>query len=100
MCRCESECYKASTRADPADFGWQEDRKRLKEKLKVALESESQGGLQGLQRFAFADPDRAKEEWLEYFFGICKPDRRNGKQGSRYQSIWCCVVRGGSMRQP
>ncbi len=25
-----------------------------------------------------------REEWLDYFFGICKPDRRNGKQGSRY----------------
>ncbi len=24
-----------------------------------------------------------REEWLDYFFGICKPDRRNGKQGSR-----------------
>jgi hypothetical protein len=27
--------------------------------------------------------ERAREEWLEYLFGICKPDRRNGKQGSR-----------------
>jgi hypothetical protein len=24
------------------------------------------------------------EAWLEYIFGICKPDRRVGKLGSRY----------------
>jgi hypothetical protein len=29
----------------------------------------------------------AREEWLDYVFGICKPDRRIGKQGSRCESF-------------
>jgi hypothetical protein len=51
----------------------QEDRKRLKEKLKLALELKS-------HKPAVLE----REKWLEYIFGICKPDMRNGKQGSRY----------------
>ncbi len=50
------------------------DRKRLKEKLKEALEAE---GNEGTAR------RDAKEPWLEYIFGICKPDGRMGKRGSR-----------------
>jgi hypothetical protein len=45
----------------------------------VALESEQQGA----ERFARVVLEQAREEWLEYLFGICMPDRRNGKQGSR-----------------
>ena len=29
------------------------------------------------------DPARAPQVWLEYVFGICAPDRRNGKRGNR-----------------
>jgi hypothetical protein len=48
-----------------------EDRKRLIEKLKSAFESSRQK--------KFSD----KEKWLDYLFGICKPDQRIGKRGSR-----------------
>ncbi len=63
----------------------QEDRKRLKEKLKLALASENSANT--------AKVVRAREEWLDYIFGICKPDRRIGKQGSRcgrlrWDSAW------------
>jgi ElaB/YqjD/DUF883 family membrane-anchored ribosome-binding protein len=51
-----------------------EDRKRLKEKLKAALERQT--------RTIVAE----QEEWMEYIFGICKPDGRVGKRGSRYNS--------------
>ena len=51
------------------------DRKRLKEKLKEALEVGEQGRL--LQQ-------NNKESWMEYVFGICNPDERVGKRGSRY----------------
>jgi hypothetical protein len=46
----------------------------------VALESENS---ESISRVVLE-----REEWLDYFFGICKPDRRNGKQGSR---CWCCL---------
>ena len=32
------------------------------------------------------------EAWLEYIFGICKPDRRVGKLGSRCVAVCCCVL--------
>jgi hypothetical protein len=51
-----------------------EDRKRLKEKLKEAMKHEE-------QRHALASEP---ESWMEYIFGICKPDGRIGKGGSRY----------------
>ncbi len=51
------------------------DRKRLKERLKEALEVEQK-----------KRPSNhiEKEPWMEYIFGICKPDGRVGKRGSRY----------------
>jgi hypothetical protein len=54
-----------------------EDRKRLKEKLKEALESDRRGRLRRIQ------PET--QQWVEYLFGICSPDRRNGKRGHRYK---------------
>jgi hypothetical protein len=52
-----------------------EDRKRLMEKLKFAFESSRQKKLSKLE----SDRDR----WLDYVFGICKPDQRIGQRGSR-----------------
>jgi len=52
-----------------------EDRKRLKEKLKAALESYRRRRLRPIVS--------EQEVWVEYIFGICKPDHRNGKQGNR-----------------
>ena len=51
-----------------------EDRKRLKEKLKEAMRTEN-------MKSSGIVPER--EEWMEYLFGICKPDGRVGKPGSR-----------------
>ena len=51
------------------------DRKRLKEKLKEALEEEQKERL--LAR-------KETEPWMEYIFGVCKPDGRIGKRGSRH----------------
>jgi hypothetical protein len=53
-----------------------EDRKRLKMRLKEAL------------KMQHADPDdrvirSEREGFLEYFFGIREPNSRIGKQGSR-----------------
>ena len=55
----------------------EEDCKRLKEKLKGALELERalQPKLPG---------DQYRVTWVEYVFGICKPDGRLGKRGSRW----------------
>jgi hypothetical protein len=52
-----------------------EDRKRLKEKLKEALE---------LKQKEHSFQNKEKEPWMEYIFGICKANRRVGKGGSRY----------------
>ena len=53
-----------------------EDRKRLKERLiEAALEQSTQN-----QKTVNA---AEKESWAEFFFGICKPDGRVGKEGSR-----------------
>jgi hypothetical protein len=54
----------------------EEDRRRLKEKLKEALERD--------RRDRIRDVVSEREVWLEYVFGICKPDRRTGRRGSRY----------------
>ena len=51
-----------------------EDRKRLKERLNEALEVHKHGLLMS---------EIDVEGWLEYFFGICKPNGRFGKHGSR-----------------
>ena len=48
-----------------------EDRKRIKERLKEALDLDKRQ--QGLE----------KKDFMEYFFGICKADGRVGKTGSR-----------------
>jgi hypothetical protein len=53
-----------------------EDRKRLKEKLNEALENDRRNRLHTIVS--------EREVWLEYLFGICSPDRRNGKRGNRY----------------
>jgi hypothetical protein len=51
-----------------------EDRKRLKERLKEALD---------LNKNALPNRECLKEDWMEYIFGICHPDGRVGKEGSR-----------------
>ena len=51
-----------------------EDRKRLKERLNEAL---------GDHRRTTLRNKGETEGWLEYFFGICKPNGRLGKHGSR-----------------
>ena len=53
-----------------------EDRKRLKEKLKEALERDRRSRLRRIMS--------ERQRWAEYIFGICKPDRRNGKRGNRF----------------
>ena len=55
--------------------GGGDDRRRLKEKLKEAMESG--------QRLSVRQIDSEREMWAEYIFGICKPDGRVGKVGSR-----------------
>ena len=52
-----------------------DDRRRLKEKLKAAMESG--------QRLSVRHIDSEREMWVEYVFGICKPDGRVGKGGSK-----------------
>jgi hypothetical protein len=56
-----------------------EDRKRLMEKLKSAFD--------GDRRMRFGKAGTERERWLEYVFGICKPDQRIGKRGSRCPSL-------------
>ena len=61
-----------------------EDRKRLKEKLKLAIE---------VDRRSKVRPIVSKGEmWLEYIFGICRPDQRLGKSGSRYIVVNISVI--------
>jgi hypothetical protein len=54
----------------------EEDRKRLKEKLKLAIEADRRSRVRTIVSQG--------EVWLEYIFGICAPDQRLGKRGSRY----------------
>jgi hypothetical protein len=54
----------------------EEDRRRLKEKLKVAIELDRRNRVRTIVS--------SREVWLEYIFGICAPDKRVGKRGSRY----------------
>jgi hypothetical protein len=51
-----------------------EDRKRLKERLSEALE---------IRRHSSQVSEIGVDGFLEYFFGICKPNGRFGKHGSR-----------------
>jgi hypothetical protein len=51
-----------------------EDRKRLKERLNEAL---------GEHRRKVLRNEEEIEGWTEYIFGICKPNGRLGKHGSR-----------------
>jgi hypothetical protein len=52
----------------------EEDRKRIKEKLKEALESNHENSKRNVKKTSF----------MEYFFGICKKNGRVGKIGSRF----------------
>ncbi len=52
-----------------------EDRRRLKEKLKLAIEADRRSRIRPIVSRA--------EVWLEYIFGICQPDQRIGKRGSK-----------------
>lgn len=56
----------------------EEDRKRLKEKLKQAIEADRRSRIRTIVS--------RSEVWLEYMFGICRPDQRLGKRGSRFSS--------------
>ncbi len=53
-----------------------EDRKRLKERLKEALALEKMDRVNGKH-------EGEGEDWLEFIFGICRPNGRVGKMGSR-----------------
>jgi hypothetical protein len=54
----------------------EEDRRRLKEKLKVAIDLDRRSRVHTIVS--------RSEVWLEYIFGICSPDQRLGKRGSRW----------------
>ena len=66
----------ASSRADGGDEDEDENCKRLKERLKGAMELE--GNLHAL-----SPGHQERATWMEYIFGICKPDGRIGEMGSR-----------------
>ncbi len=51
-----------------------EDRKRLKERLNEALKTHKKNALRG---------EIQPDGWAEYLFGICRPNGRLGKHGSR-----------------
>ncbi len=57
----------------------EEDRRRLKEKLKIAIELDRRTRVRTIVS--------KSEVWLEYIFGICPPDKRVGKRGSRYFQV-------------
>jgi hypothetical protein len=52
----------------------EEDRKRIKEKLREALED----------NYERSKRNTKKQDFMEYFFGICKTNGRVGKIGSRF----------------
>ena len=64
-----------------------DDKKRLKEKLKQAIERDKRNRIRTIVS------EHAK--WLEYVFGICKADQRLGKKGSR---LFGCVGLGVDFR--
>lgn len=53
----------------------EEDRRRLKEKLKDAIDLDRRSRVHTIVS--------QRQVWLEYIFGICSPDQRIGKRGSR-----------------
>jgi hypothetical protein len=57
-----------------------DDRRRLKERLRSALNNE-----QIRNRYSMAAAPRV---WLEYVFGIARPDRKRGIHGSRSLSLY------------
>jgi hypothetical protein len=61
-----------------------DDRKRMKEKLKLAIERDKRSHIRKIVS------EQAK--WLEYIFGICKADQRCGKRGSRYIDCFGIIV--------
>ncbi len=63
-----------------------EDRKRLKERLNEALKANKKVSLGEIQ---------AADSWLEYIFGICKPNGRIGKHGSRLSKLFYFVDMNG-----
>jgi hypothetical protein len=63
----------------------EEDRRRLKEKLKVAIELDRRTKVRTIVS--------SSEMWLEYIFGICPPDKRVGKRGSRYSAPAAFICR-------
>ena len=69
-----------SEKAEEANV-FQEDRKRLKERLKAAVESKDSTNV----------ADRTTT-WMEYFFGIRKADGRIGKERSRYSFSWMIEI--------
>ena len=52
----------------------EEDRKRIKERLREALETS----------YERVNRNNVNKTFLEYFFGICKTNGREGKVGSRF----------------
>jgi hypothetical protein len=74
-CSASTPLQPAGLAADGCDS---DDRKRLKERLKGAIEQDRATAVGGVGGTKTAG-------WAEYLFGICKPDGRTGKIGSRYQ---------------
>jgi hypothetical protein len=62
--------------SDTEEDSGAEERRRLKVKLKTAMESGTRHSLRHIET--------ERETWTEYIFGICKPDGRVGKAGSRH----------------
>ncbi len=62
-------------KSDANDGDDDEDRRRLKERLKDAIEVDRRSRIHTIIS--------KKEMWLEYIFGLCSPDQRIGKRGSR-----------------
>jgi hypothetical protein len=53
-----------------------DNRKRMKVKLKSAIESDKRNRVRNIES--------KPALWLDYIFGICKADQRYGKRGSRF----------------
>ena len=56
-----------------------EGEREISERERVCVLNQSEGGWGEGE-----SPTSYLQAWLEYLFGICSPDRRNGKQGNRY----------------
>jgi hypothetical protein len=77
--------FSASNSGSSTDLSIQHlDRKRLKEKLKEAMEQKNETSVSKLVQKSIG--------WAEYIFGICKPNGRLGKEGSRFLSFWRLLV--------